>query len=204
MSAHTSYRATVTLTDVSAAPDRTVLATVRLDPPQAADNATWFNLTSWQGGSGTYGSSIVGQVVAPLQEVSPGVWRSTVPVPVHGQWKTLLRLATPGSLQAVPVYMPADPAIPADGVAATPTFTRSFVPDKEILQREATGGSVTLERLGYIGLGLIGLLWIAAMSFGLRHLDRVRHRPASAFPSDSAKPRYASVALTSSAKASSR
>jgi hypothetical protein len=174
MSAHTGYHATVTLADASPAPNRTVTATVRLDPPQAADNATWFNLTSWQGGSGTFHGQVTGQWVVPLHEVSPGLWRSTTPVPVFGKWKTLLRLATVGSLQAVPVYLPADPAIPATGVAATRTFTRSFVADKKVLQREAVGGSIALQRAAYIALGLIGLLWIGSMSYGLRRLDRVR------------------------------
>jgi hypothetical protein len=177
MSAHTGYKATVTLTQASGAPNRTVTATVRLDPPQAADKATWFNLTSWQGGTGTFHGQITGQWVVPLHEVRPGVWRSTTPVPVYGKWKTLLRLATVGSLQALPVYLPADPAIPAKGVAATPTFTRSFVADKKVLQREAVGGSVAVQRGAYIALGLLGVLWLAAMSLGLRRLDRVPRPP---------------------------
>jgi hypothetical protein len=69
--------------------------------------------------------------------------------------------------------MPADPAIPAKAVKASPSFTRSFVADKKVLQREAVGGSVTLERIAYALLGLIALIWIAAVSFGLRRLDRV-------------------------------
>jgi hypothetical protein len=176
--AHNDYKATVTLTDASPAPQRTVMATVKLDPPQAADNATWFNLTSWQGGTGTYNGQIVGQWVVPMRAVagSPGVYRSATPVPVYGQWKTLLRLATVGSLQAVPIYMPADPAIPAKGVKAAPSFTRSFVADKKVLQREAVGGPVNLERAAYALLGLIALIWIAAVAFGLRRLDRLPRR----------------------------
>ena len=178
MSSHNDYRATVTLTDASPAPQRMVNATVKLDPPQAADNATWFNLTSWQGGTGTYNGQVVGQWVVPMKAVagSPGVYRSTKPVPVYGKWKTLLRLATVGSLQAVPIYMPADPAIPAKGVQATPTFTRSFVADKKVLQREAVGGPVNLERAAYAMLGLLALIWIASVAFGLRRLDQLPHR----------------------------
>jgi hypothetical protein len=172
MGAHNNYKATVSLADVTHGAQRTVLATVKLDPPQAADNATWFNLTSWQGGDGTFNSQIVGQWVVPLHEVAPGVFRSTTPVPVYGKWKTLLRLATVSSLQALPVYLPADPAIPAKAVPATATFTRNFEPDKKILQREAVGGSVNLQRAAYAGLGLIGLVWIGGIAFGLRRLDR--------------------------------
>ena len=182
MSAHTGYKATVTLTDADHGPQRSVFATVKLDPPKAADNATWFNMLSWQGGTGTYNGQITGQWVVPMQKVSDGVWRTTKPVPVYGKWKTLLRLGTVGSLQAVPIYLPADPAIPAKGVPALPSFTRSFVPDKQIVQREAVGGSVNLQRGAYAALGLLGLIWIAAMSFGLRRIDRVERRKTPSGP----------------------
>jgi hypothetical protein len=172
MTAHSDYKATVSLTDVDHAPQRSVMATVRLDPPQAADKVTWFNLTSWQGGNGMFHSQIVGQWVVPMRKVGNGVYQSTKPVPVYGKWKTLLRLATVSSLQAVPVYMPADPAIPAKAVPASTHFTRPFVADKQVLQREAVGGSITLQRIAYALLALIGLLWIAGIALGMRRLDR--------------------------------
>ena len=172
MASHPDYKATVTLTQVDPSPQRSVMATVRLDPPQAADKATWFNLTSWQGGNGMFHSQIVGQWVVPMRKVGDGVYQSTRPVPVYGKWKTLLRLATINSLQALPVYMPDDPAIPAKGVAATPHFTRSFVADKKVLQREAVGGSNTLQRIAYALLALIGLVWVAGIALGMRRLDR--------------------------------
>src|SRR5207248_4571482 len=138
--------------------------------PQAADNATWFNLTSWQGGNGVFHSQLVGEWIVPLHQVARGVYRSSTPVPVYGKWKTLLRLATVGSLQALPVYLPADPAIPAKSVPASPQFTRSFEADKKVLQREAVGGSITLQRIAYSLLGLIGLIWVAGIGFGMRKL----------------------------------
>jgi hypothetical protein len=172
MTAHPDYKATVSLTEVDHAPQRSVMATVRLDPPQAADKATWFNLTSWQGGNGMFHSQIVGQWVVPMRKVADGVYQSTKPVPVYGKWKTLLRLATVGSLQALPVYMPADPAIPAKAVPASAQFTRAFVADKKVLQREAVGGSNTLQRIAYALLALIGLVWVAGIALGMRRLDR--------------------------------
>jgi hypothetical protein len=183
MGAHSDYKATVTLTDVGNSAQRSVLATVKLDPPQAADKATWFNITSWQGGTGTYNGQITGQWVVPLRPVAgqPGTFKSTTPVPVHGKWKTLMRLGTVGSLQAIPIYLPADPAIPAKGVPASHQFTRSFEPDKKILQREAVGGSIGLQRAAYIALGVIGLIWVGAVAFGLRRLDRVERRPTDRF-----------------------
>ena len=172
MASHPDYKATVTLTRSTRRRSAPCMATVRLDPPQAADNATWFNLTSWQGGNGMFHSQIVGQWVVPMHKVGDGVYQSTRPVPVYGKWKTLLRLATVNSLQALPVYMPDDPAIPAKGVAASPHFTRSFVADKKVLQREAVGGSHTLQRGAYALLALIGLIWMAGIAFGMRRLDR--------------------------------
>jgi hypothetical protein len=183
MGAHSDYKATVTLTDVGNSAQRSVLATVKLDPPEAANKATWFNITSWQGGTGTYNGQITGQWVVPLRPVAgqPGTFKTTTPVPVYGKWKTLMRLGTVGSLQAIPIYLPADPAIPAKGVAASHRFTRSFEPDKKILQREAVGGSVGLQRAAYIALGVIGLIWVGAVAFGMRRLDRVERRPTDRF-----------------------
>jgi hypothetical protein len=61
-------------------------------------------------------------------------------MPVVGSWKTLIRLHTPlHELGAAPVYLPADPAIPAEGVAAT-TGPRRIVEEKHILRREEKQG----------------------------------------------------------------
>jgi len=172
MTAHDNYKATVTLTNADSSAQRSVFVTAKLDPPQAADNATWFQVTSWQGGNGVFHGQIVGQWVVPMHKIGDGIYRSAQPVPVYGKWKTLLRLATVSSLQAVPIYLPADPAIPAKAVPATAHFTRNFVADKKVLQREAVGGSVTLQRVAYILLAVIGLIWIAGIAFGMRRLDR--------------------------------
>jgi hypothetical protein len=64
--------------------ERAVTGTVTLDPPDAAEDAWWFQATSWQGGE----KSIVQQ----LEPVSPGTYRITEPIPVDGTWKTTLRL----------------------------------------------------------------------------------------------------------------
>ena len=82
-------------------------ATVRLDPPDGADDANWFTATAWQGG---------GLVVDRLERTAPGVYRSTQPLPLDGDWKTMIRLHSGNALTALPVYLPADPAIPVEGV----------------------------------------------------------------------------------------
>ena len=102
-------------------------ATVRVDPPSAADDAQWVQATAWQGG---------GLRVSQLERVREGVYRSTEALPVSGEWKTLVRLHRGRELAGVPVYLPADPAIPAPGVAARPSFDRTFVDETVILQRE--------------------------------------------------------------------
>ena len=61
----------------------------------------------------------------------------------------------------------AEPVVPA-----WPHFTREFVRDKTVLQREAIGGSPGLQRAAYAGLGVIALAWITSLAWGLRRLDR--------------------------------
>jgi hypothetical protein len=133
---------------------------ITLDPPTLADGAEWFNVTAWQGG---------GSVVSPLEEVGPGHYRSG-PVPLYGEWKTLIRLHTGSAVVAVPVYLPADPAIPADGVPAPAHVTRTFVPDKQILLREAKDTPTWMSAVGYSALGLIVVVWITTLAWGLHRM----------------------------------
>ena len=154
-------RAQVTLTDVKPAPQREVEGRVELDPADAADGAHWFVTTAWQGKEGR-------SPVAQLEEVSPGVYRSTEPVPVYGDWKSTLRLHKGFAIQGLAVYFPEDKAIPVKGVPAEPAFTRSFKRDKELLQREQKSGvsacscSAPTSMVLLIFLGLYG-----SMGWGL-------------------------------------
>jgi hypothetical protein len=153
-------RAAVTLDEVRSGPERTVDATVRFDPATAPEDADWVRGIAWQGG---------GLVDASMEEVEPGVWRTTEPLPVYGNWKALIRFHEGSSILGLPVYLPEDPAIPAEGVAAPGSFQRSFVPEKQILQRELKDDvPTTLPPIAYsivavIFLGLIMLLgWAMA------------------------------------------
>ena len=83
----------------------------------AARDVNWLTATSWQGG---------GLVVDRLREVSPGVYRTTEPMPLDGEWKTMIRLHAGDALTALPVYLPADPAIPVEGIPAAPRIERAF------------------------------------------------------------------------------
>ena len=155
--------ASVSLRDAGQGPGRSVSATVRLAPRDAAEDADWLTATAWQGG---------GLVVDRLHRVSEGVYRTTEPIPVHGEWKAMLRLENGRGVRAVPIYLPRDTAIPAQGVPARAQFTRPFVRDKDILQREATGGSGWLALPAYLLLLVIAGGWLVAIGFGLRRLER--------------------------------
>lgn len=156
-----------------------VTADVQVTPPDAAQRADWFTVTAWQGARQGDG----GLVVRALRPVGPGVYRTNGDFPVGGEWKALLRLAKGSSVVVAPIYLPEDPAIPAAGVPASPKFTRPFVADKKVLQREAVGGSVGLERTAYSILVLLAMVWIASLGWGLRRLDRsVARRPRRRAP----------------------
>jgi hypothetical protein len=147
-----------------------VTADVRLNPPDAAKGADWFNVTAWQGARTGDGGLVIREL-RPV-EGQAGVYRTEGSFPVTGEWKALLRLANRSAVQVVPVYLPDDPAIPAEGVPASPTFSRPFVADKQVLQREAVGGSLGLQRMAYAILVVLALAWIGSLAWGLRRLDR--------------------------------
>ena len=86
-----------------------VQATVALQPADAAEGAEWFDLTAWQGG---------GLVVDRLEQIGPGRYRTTEPIPVSGSWKTMVRLHKGNSLTALPIYLPRDAAIPVGEIPA--------------------------------------------------------------------------------------
>ena len=160
--------ARVALHEVGGSAGREVEATVRMDPPGAATDAEWFDATAWQGG---------GLVVAPLERVADGVYRTTEPVPVHGNWKAMIRLHDGNSLTALPIYLPRDTAIPVGEVPAPPQFTRTFGSEHKLLQREQKGGSPVLVVLAYSVVAGITLSLLALLAWALHRLA-VGMRPA--------------------------
>ncbi len=160
--------AQIELTDVTGPPERRVDAEVRLTPPDAAENAEWFKTTSWQGG---------GSIVSDMREVSPGVYRSQKPIPVYGNWKSTLRLHKGDAIAGLPLFLPKDPAIPAQETPAEASMTREFVLDKLNLQREQKQGVPGyLTTLAYLLVLAIVIGIIAALTIGLRRMDRDRDR----------------------------
>jgi hypothetical protein len=160
--------AQVALHDVPSQNGREVEATIRLNPPNAAAGAEWFDVTAWQGGA---------LVVDPLEKVADGVYRTTEPVPAHGNWKTMVRFHKGNSLTALPIYLPRDSAIPVAEVPAPAHFTRSFGSEHKLLQREQKGGSPALVVLAYSTVAAITLSLLALLAWGLHRLA-IGMRPA--------------------------
>lgn len=177
-------QATVTLTDVQGAPNREVEALVRFDPVDAADGNEWLTATAWQGD---------GFIVDRLEEVEQGVYRTTQPIPVHGNWKALVRMQRGNTLSGIPIFMPEDRAIPAPEVPAPASFTRTFQADHRILQREQKEADGWLWAVAYTVVGLIAGSLLVLMAWALRRLstaaDGTPPAPPRAAPSPSAPAR---------------
>src|SRR5918992_791917 len=157
-------QATVALEDVRSGAERSVDATVRIDPPDAAEDPNFLNVTAWQGG---------GSVVSELERAGPGVYRTTEPVPVYGGWKAMGRLHTGDSLVGVPIFLPEDRAIPAPEVPAESRFTRDFVRDVVLLQREKKDDvPAALSTVAYLLVATIAAAMIGLIAWVLLRLER--------------------------------
>jgi hypothetical protein len=178
--------AQVRLHDVQRGPDRQVAADVRISPASAARDADWVEAIAWQGG---------GFQVDPLSRVGPGHYRTTEPLPVHGSWKALVRVHSADSLLGVPIYLPKDEAIPVEGVPARSEFTRPFVDEQKILQREQKGDvSPALTTIAYGVVGAIVLVLLLVLGWALNRLGRtarIPEEPAPREPLTSALPQGA-------------
>jgi hypothetical protein len=106
-------------------------AVIQITPPSAVDEPAWLTLTAWQGGY---------LHVDHLLRIGEGRYRTTEPMPLTGDWKTLIRLHDGRVLTAVPIYLPADPVIGEPEIPATAQFTRDAIEEKQILQRELKDG----------------------------------------------------------------
>jgi hypothetical protein len=152
------------LRNVDGGPGRHVAARVTLDPRTAANGNKWVTVTAWQGHAKL--------VVNRLKKLSEGVYETTQPIPVYGDWKALLRVHKGDAILGTPIYLPNDPAIPAKGVPAKAQFTRPLGSDHKILQREAKSASGILPLLAYLGVLAVALALCALMTWGLGRLAR--------------------------------
>ncbi|HWH33190.1 MAG TPA: SDR family NAD(P)-dependent oxidoreductase, partial [Egibacteraceae bacterium] len=137
---------------------------VLLTPADGADGAERFQVMAWQGGE---------LAVAHLREVERGRFVTDEPVPVGGDGKALVRIAHGGALGAIPISMPADPAIGADEVPLLPRRQGPFLAESHVLLREAHTGPAWPAVVGYtfvaLGVGtVIGLLLAATVGLDRR------------------------------------
>ena len=168
--------ATITLTDLpSPAGQRMVSADVLLTPPNmVGDHPEWLTILSWQGRM----ENSRGLVIDRLDRVGPGHYRSTHPVPVWGSWKTLLRVQDGYTMTAVPIYEPADDAIPAPEVPALASSTRPFVQEITILQRERDQNAPGwLFTAGSIAVLFLTLMVITALTWGAGRINNALTEP---------------------------
>lgn len=154
--------AEVTLDQTRTGSERAAVPTIRFSPPDAPEGAELLNVTAWQGG---------GLVLEPLVAAgSAGTYTTKNPIPIHGEWKSLIRMSRGNTLSAVPIYLPADPEIPAAAVRADDSFTRPFVPDHEILQREQKDVAGWLAGVSYLVVAMIALALLTLIAWALHRL----------------------------------
>jgi len=131
---------------------------VQVEPSLVA-GAAWFRVLSWQGG---------GLVRSDLREVGTGRYRTDQPIPVSGSWKSLVRLHQPlHDLVAVPIFLPADAAIPAPAYSPH-DGPRQFVSERSILQREQKKDvPLWLWTFGYLSVAVVFavLFWVVAAAY---------------------------------------
>ncbi len=160
----TDLTAVITTTEARVdAPGRWVDARIAVSDPAATDDLIWAKQIAWQG---------PGFETADLVRESPGVYVTSRPLPVSGKWKSAFRLHTKDGLLGVPVYEPADPAIPAPGVPAPARAERRLRPDREILQRESKIEPGPAATAGYTLLFLLLGGLVALQAWGIARIGR--------------------------------
>ncbi len=145
--------------------------TVRFNPATAADDAEFLNVTAWQGG---------GFVLAPLEPTgAAGTYATTEPVPIAGDWKTLVRVSKGNTLSGVPIYLPEDSAIPVEGIPALPSVERNLVADHVLLQREQKDVAGWLTTFAYLVVASISLALLILIAWALHRLAMAAAPPAA-------------------------
>jgi hypothetical protein len=168
--------ATVKLTDLPSPPgQRLASADIQLNPPSTAgDHPDWVTILAWQGKMQNHR----GLVINRLQKVGPGHYVSTEPIPVWGDWKTLLRVHDGRDLAAVPIWAPADEAIPVPEIPVLANGTRPFAFEVSILQRERDPGvPAWLFTAGGVVVLFFTLCVITAITWGTGRINNSENAP---------------------------
>jgi hypothetical protein len=161
----TQDTATVKLTDLpSPAGQRLVSADVQINPPNlVGPHPDWVTVLAWQGRM----QNERGLIIDRLTKVGPGHYVSNRPLPVWGSWKTLVRIQDGRTLAAVPIWAPADDAIPVNEIPVQLNSTRPLTFEASILQRERDPGvPVWLFTAGGVVVLFLTLSVVSALTWG--------------------------------------
>jgi hypothetical protein len=165
--------ATVALREVQGGAQRSVEATVTVRPASLADRAEVVQELAWQGHAP--------RVQAQLRRIAPGVYRTVKPLPVHGTWKALIRVQHGSFMGDVPIYLPADPAIPAPGISAPAQFQRAFISDHKLMQRERKRDAPGwLWSVAIAGVLVLIAVLLVIIGWGLNRIARLPGTPPPA------------------------
>jgi hypothetical protein len=138
---------------------------VTLDPPDAAEDARWFQVLVWQGGE---------RVIASMERTVDGRYRADGSLPIDGTNKSMLRLQRGAEMVAVPIRLPPDPEIGAAEIAAEDRSAR-FTDERAYLQREVAAHDAGAAWLRPVVTGfflVVVALWAGAFAFTSGRLVR--------------------------------
>lgn len=149
-----------------------VAVSAHFDDPAILDGADWFQVFAWQGG---------GRIQEPMRYVGDGTWRAPEPIPVTGEWKSMLRIADGSSMRGAPIRFNHDRFVDAPPIAPRSRENFAFQREQQYLMREYRGGNRDLILPGY----LVHLAtWLVFIGFALFVLRRFaagnRPTPAAA------------------------
>lgn len=147
--------------------DGLVQVEATLKPADAADHARWFQVSSWQGGD---------LLLSDMEEVAPGRWVSQDPVPVGGNHKSIIRLHRGHQMMAVPVYLPADPAIDEPEIPAEDRVV-AFGSESTYLLRETEDNDRWLAWATSGLLATVAVAWLALFGLVVRRVAPGQRAP---------------------------
>jgi hypothetical protein len=159
--------------------DGQAFVTARFDPPSAAQDAEWVDGLAWQGD---------GLIVRHMKHVGGGTWTTTRPLPLNGNWKTMLRVHKGRSMLSAGLYLRPDPAIPYMGLRAANGSTQTMVYDQHFLQLERKPDTPVYLWTPAVAIVLLlvgGFLSLLAIGVG-----RLGRPPGEGSPSAPAEPRF--------------
>ena len=154
---------TVVAVDGEVSIERPVNVSVTMTPPDAAKNADWFVIDSWQGGH---------LITTNLVPTGSGTYRADGPVPTGGSWKSLVVLFKHDVVAAAPVWVPGDLQYRLPVIPVVPVRTAPMARATKLLTRESHGGAAWPAVVAYTGLLGTVLVWLALLIFAFSVLDR--------------------------------